>query len=40
MVYKALEVILIFGAGGRMGERADEGVLRGSRGPKKVKRNY
>ena len=34
MIYKALEVILIFGADGRTGERANEGVLRGPRGPK------
>ena len=33
MIYKALEVILIFGAG-RADGRTDEGVLRGPRGPK------
>ena len=40
MIYKALEVILIFGADGRTGERTngrtDEGVLRGPRGPKNM----
>ena len=34
VIYKALEVILIFGAGGVTDERTDEGVLRGPRGPK------
>ena len=34
MIYKALEVIQIFGAG-RTGGRTDKGVLRGPRGPKK-----
>ena len=29
MIYKALEVILIFGAGGRTDGRTGEGVLRG-----------
>ena len=45
MIYKALEVIYIFGAdertngrtNGRTDERTDEGVLRGPRGPKKEK---
>ena len=32
MIYRALEVIQIFGAD----ERTNEGVLRGPRGPKKV----
>ena len=40
MIYKALEVIYIFGAGRteeRTDGRTDEGVPRGPRGPKKIK---
>ena len=35
MIYKALDVIQIFGADERTDERTDEGVPRGPRGPKK-----
>ena len=35
MIYKASEVIQIFLADGRAGKRANEGVPRGPRGPKK-----
>ena len=34
MIYKASEVIQIFGAGERTNGRTDEGVPRGPRGPK------
>ena len=36
MIYKALDVIQIFGAGERTDERTNEGVPRGPRGPKNV----
>ena len=35
MIYRALEVIQIFLAGGRANGRTDRGVPRGPRGPKK-----
>ena len=34
MIYKAIVVIWIFGAGGRVGRI--EGILRGPRGPKNI----
>ena len=36
MIYKAVDVIWIFSAGGRDGRAGIEGTIRGPRGPKKV----